>query len=379
MMMGQRIKAAFVRGGTSKGLIFRAEDLPGDRSHWDTIFLQAMGSPDPYGRQLDGMGGGISSLSKVCVVSPPTRPDADIDYLFAQVQVAHAAVDYGGNCGNMSAAIGPFAVDEGLVQVADGHATVRIHNVNTGKIIRAGFEVRDGASVQTGDFTMSGVAGASAPVTLEFLDLGGAATGTLLPTGEAVSRLDGPSGTVLMASLVDAANPCAFFRAADFGLTGAELPDEIEAVEGMLERLEDARRRASVAMRIASSYEEAAAGRAVPLLALVSAPLPYRSLSGQEISPATVDVLVRFVSSGRLHRAIPVTGGLCTAVAAGIEGSLVHTALGGPVAGRDIRIGTPSGVFSAAARVRNVDGAYRAEHAAIVRTSRRLFDGGVYL
>lgn len=377
--MRQRINAAFVRGGTSKGLIFRAEDLPTERSEWDWIFLQAMGSPDPYGRQLDGMGGGISSLSKVCVVSPPTRTDADIDYLFAQVQVAHASVDYGGNCGNMSSAIGPFAVDEGLVQVPDGEASVRIHNVNTGKIIRAIFEVRGGVTLQAGGYTMSGVHGMAAPVRLDFLEPGGAATSKLLPTGDVVNQIDVDERTKLASSLVDAANPCAFFLAEEFGLTGSELPEEIEAIDGMLERLEDARRRASVAMGIEPSYETAAENRAVPFIALVSAPRAYRSLSGEFVVQSDTDIVVRFVSSGRLHRAIPVTGGLCTAIAASIEGTLVHASLGGPIPGREIRIGTPSGVFSANAFVEQKNGAYRAEYATIVRTTRRLFDGGVYV
>lgn len=377
--MRQRIKAAFVRGGTSKGLIFHAEDLPSEQSDWDGIFLKAMGSPDPYGRQLDGMGGGISSLSKVCVVSPPTRADADIDYLFAQVQVAHASVDYGGNCGNMSAAIGPFAVDEGLVQVRDGEASVRIHNVNTGKIIRAVFEVQNGGSVQTGEYTMSGVHGTAAPVRLDFLDPGGAATGRLLPTGDIVNHIDCDERPLLASSLVDAANPCAFFLAEEFGLTGSELPEEIEAIDGMLERLEDARRRASVIMGIERTYEEAAGNRAIPFIALVAAPRAYRSLSGEVIAPTDTDIVVRFVSSGRLHRAIPVTGGLCTAIAASIKGSLVHAVLGGPVLGQEIRIGTPSGVFSATAIIAENNGEYRAEYASIVRTTRRLFDGGVYV
>ena len=228
--MGRRIRAAFVRGGTSKGLVFRQEDLPEDRSAWDALFLRAMGSPDEYGRQLDGMGGGISSLSKVCVVGPPTHPDADVDYLFAQVQVDRASVDYGGNCGNMSSAIGPFAVDEGLVDApADGPARVRIHNVNTGKLIAATFEVRGGRSVEAGDYAIKGVSGTGAPLRLDFLDPGGAATGSLLPTGRVVDTVDaGVSGPV-DASFVDAANPCVFVRARDVGVRGTELPDQLEA------------------------------------------------------------------------------------------------------------------------------------------------------
>src|SRR5574338_1556197 len=176
-----RIPAVFMRGGTSNAVVFHARDLPRDRSSWDEIFLAAIGSPDPYGRQLDGMGGGISSLAKVCVVGPPTRPDADIDYTFAQVQVKDAAVDYSGNCGNMSSAMGPFAVDEGLVKVAGPDALVRIHNTNTRKIIWSRFAMDDGLAAVDGDLVIPGVSGTGAPVRLEFREPGGATTGKLLP------------------------------------------------------------------------------------------------------------------------------------------------------------------------------------------------------
>src|SRR5471032_752213 len=178
-----KIPAVFMRGGTSNAIVLHERDLPRDHALWDEIFLAAIGSPDPYGRQLDGMGGGVSSLAKVCIIGPPTRDDADVDYTFAQVQVKESAVDYGGNCGNMSSAIGPFAVDEGLVSVADGKCAVRIHNTNTGKVIRASFAVPNGRSVAEGDLAIPGVAGTGAAVRLDFLDPGGASTGRLLPGG----------------------------------------------------------------------------------------------------------------------------------------------------------------------------------------------------
>ncbi|WAH96301.1 PrpF domain-containing protein [Arthrobacter sp. MMS18-M83] len=384
--MRRRIRAAFIRGGTSKALVFRLEDLPGDCSEWDELFLRAMGSPDPYGRQLDGMGGGISSLSKVCVVGPPTHREADVDYLFAQVQVDQASVDYGGNCGNMSSAIGPFAVDEGLIQLPDGDARVRIHNVNTGKIIAATFAVRGGRSVEDGDYVIKGVAGSGAPVRLDFLDPGGAGTGSLLPTGRELDGFaltegfDGGNGHVLQASFIDAANPCVFLRAEDIGIRGDELPDELEADAGLLARLEDARRHASVAMGIAESLEAAGKNRLVPFIALVAPPVAYTTLSGERVEEGEVDLLVRFLSSGRPHRAVPVTGGLCTAIASRIEGTIVNSVTRRSAAGAPIRLGTPSGVLDANASVKTDGGAggYSAEYASTYRTTRRLLDGFVY-
>src|SRR4249920_155659 len=191
-MKQSKLPAVFMRGGTSKAIVFHERDLPRDRRAWDEIFLAATGSPDPYGRQLDGMGGGISSLSKVCIVGAPTRPDADIDYTFAQISVKEAKVDYGGNCGNMSSAMGPFAVDEGLVKMSGPDALVRVHNTNTKKIIWSRFPLDDGVSAVDGDMAIPGVAGTGAPVKLEFREPGGATTGKLLPTGSVADDLDVP-------------------------------------------------------------------------------------------------------------------------------------------------------------------------------------------
>src|SRR2546429_5804362 len=224
-----KLRAVFMRGGTSKAVMLRAADLPADRELWNRIFLGVIGSPDPNGRQLDGMGGGISSLSKICVIGPSTRSGADVDYTFAQVSVRDASVDYSGNCGNMSAAVGPFAVDEGLVKADGNDAVVRIHNTNTKKIIVSRFRLDDGRAAVDGDFALPGVAGTGAPVRLDFLDPGGAGTGKLLPTGNSLDRLEVPAFGAIEASMIDAANPCVFVMATALGMTGTEMPDDLEA------------------------------------------------------------------------------------------------------------------------------------------------------
>jgi 2-methylaconitate cis-trans-isomerase PrpF len=293
-----------MRGGTSKAIVFRAADLPADRAERDAIFLAAIGSPDPNGRQLDGMGGGISSLSKVCVVGPPSRPDADVDYTFAQIAIDEAAVDYAGNCGNMSSAIGPFAVDEGLVTApADGEATVRIHNTNTGKIIVARFPVQDGRAIVEGELAIDGVAGTGAPIRLDFTDPGGAKTGKLLPTGRALDVLEVPGLGSIGASLVDAANPCVFVAAADLGLAGTELPTALERDAGLMRRLEAIRRQAAVAMGIAGDLEAAGAIRSIPKIALLAAPADAAILSGRIVPASEADILARTIEVGQPHPA----------------------------------------------------------------------------
>lgn len=378
--MGQRYRAAFIRGGTSKAIVFRREDLPADRSDWDDIFLRAMGSPDRYGRQLDGMGGGVSSLSKVCVVGPPTVEDADVDYTFAQVQVREALVDYSGNCGNMSSAIGPFAVDEGLVPAPpDGPTRVRIHNTNTRKIIHAHFDVCGGRSVETGVLQIPGVHGPGAPVRLDFLNPGGASTGRLLPTASPIDELRSTDFGITRASLVDAANACVFVPAAAVGLTGTELPDAIAEHPTALEHLKQLRLAASVAMGLAVSREEAAAKPMIPLIAIVCAPVDSFTLGGDRIAAEQADVVVRMISSGQPHRALPLTGSLCTAVAMQIEGSVVHEAARAQRDAAALRLAMPSGVLTVAAHVRRSCEGWQADSGSFFRTTRRLFDGHVHV
>ncbi len=373
-----KIPAVFMRGGTSNAVVFHARDLPRDRVLWDEIFLAAIGSPDPYGRQLDGMGGGISSLSKVCVIGPPTRSDADIDYTFAQVQVKDAKVDYSANCGNMSSAMGPFAVDEGLIKVSGREALVRIHNTNTKKIIWSRFALDDGQAAVDGDLAIPGVAGTGSPVKLEFRDPGGATTGKLLPTGNVVDTLDVPGYGKFKASLVDAANATCFLNAADLGLKGTEMPEELDGNAELLKKLAAIRIAASVAMGIAKTPEEAAARRSVPFVGFVSGPQDAPALSGEKIAAANVDLTARMLSNGQPHRALPLTVTLCTAVAARIEGSVVNELTrrnNDPEA--EIRIAMPSGVLTVAATVAQKDGKWQAEQGAFYRTQRRMFEGFV--
>jgi 2-methylaconitate cis-trans-isomerase PrpF len=376
-MRFHRIPATFMRGGTSNALVFRAVDLPADRAEWDAIFLAAMGSPDPYGRQLDGMGGGLSSLSKVCIVGPSSREDADIDYTFAQISVRDARVDYGGNCGNMSSAVGPFAVEEGIVPTPpDGEALVRVHNTNTGKIIAARFPVVDGALAADGDCVLDGVAGSAAPIKLEFLDPGGSKTGELLPTGSPVDTLDIPGLGPIAASCIDAANPAVFVAAADLGLTGTELPDVLEADAGLLTHIEAIRRAASVRMGLTADLEAAGKLASIPKVAMICAPQDAPTLTGRLLTAGEADIGIRMISLGQPHRAVPITGAICLAVAARVPGTLPHrlcTAKQGP-----IRVGHASGTTVVdAAVIDRGDGTMRAEYGAVFRTARRLFEGNV--
>ena len=373
-----KLPAVFMRGGTSNAVVFKQKDLPQDRALWDQIFLAAIGSPDPNGRQLDGMGGGVSSLSKVCVVGPPTRPDADIDYTFAQVQVKEATVDYGANCGNMSSAMGPFAVDEGLFKVSGKDALVRIHNTNTRKIIHARFALDDGKAAVDGELVIPGVAGSGAPVRLEFREPGGATTGRLLPTGNVVDTLEVPGVGKIRASLIDAANATCFLNAADLGLTGTEMPDALDASTELLDKLSKIRIAASIAMGIGKDAADAARKRTVPFVGFVSGPQDAQSLSGETIKSDTVDLTGRMISSGQPHRALPLTVSLCMAVAARIEGSIVNqVARLNSRPDAEIRIAMPSGVLVVAASVKKVNGAWHAEQGGFYRTQRRLFEGYV--
>ncbi len=247
-MSQRRVPAVFMRGGTSKGVFFHARDLPADLDRRNAIFCAAIGSPDPYGRQLDGLGGGISSLSKVVIIEPSTRPGIDVDYTFGQVVVDAPVVDYGATCGNLSSAVGPFAVDEGLLEVPDGEAVVRVHNTNTDKVFESRFTVSNGTAQTQGDFTIPGVAGGGARVQLDFLDPAGARTGRLLPTGRISDRIGLLGGGAAEICCVDATTPCVFVAAADLGLTATELPDALETRTEALAQLEDIRAKAGVLM-----------------------------------------------------------------------------------------------------------------------------------
>ncbi len=373
----RKYPAVFMRGGTSKAIVFHARDLPEERAAWDEIFLSAMGSPDPHGRQLDGMGGGISSLSKVCVITPSRRDDADIDYTFAQVQVKEAKVDYSGNCGNMSSAVGPFAVDEGIVPAADGDALVRIYNTNTRKIIHATFRVAGGRAAVAGELEIPGVAGTGSPVRLDFINPGGATTGRLLPTGKSADTLDVPGLGRIAVSMIDAANACAFVAASSLGLKGTEMPDELDRDAAAMAKLAAIRLQASMAMGISRDLEAARAKKAVPYIGFVSPPQDAITLSGERLPAEAADLTVRMISNGQPHRALPLTASLCAAVAARIAGSVVQAAARAG-AGERLRLAMPSGVLTVGAEAAQVAGAWQATRGSFYRTARRLFEGYVY-
>ena len=363
------LPAVFMRGGTSKGLFFHRRDLPAERAEWDALFLAALGSPDPHGRQLDGMGGGISSLSKVVVVSPSERPGVDLDYLFAQVAVEHARVDYRSNCGNLSAAVGPFAVDEGLVPAADGEAALTLHNRNLDQTIETRFAVAEGRAVVEGETVLDGVAGRGAPIRLSFLEPGGAVTGRLLPSGRARDVLDVPGAGPIEATLIDASTALVIVRADALGLSGVELPDAIEADPALAARLEAIRRAGATAMGLKPETES------VPKVGFVAPPADAPTLSGARLAADSVDLTARAVSMGRPHRALPLTAALAFAAAARIPGTLAAEAAR-PAEGSPVRLGHPSGVAEVA-----VDLAAAAPpHIArltVTRTARRLMEGRV--
>ncbi|HWL84106.1 MAG TPA: PrpF domain-containing protein [Roseomonas sp.] len=374
------IPAVFMRGGTSKAIMFHARDLPADRAAWDAIFTAAMGSPDPNGRQLNGMGGGVSSLSKVCILAPSAREDADIDYTFGQVLIKEARVDYKGNCGNMSSAVGPFAVDEGLVRAEGDTATVRIYNTNTRKIIHATFPVADGQARYEGALEIPGVGGTGAPIRLDFIQPGGATTGRLLPSGKVRDRLEVPGFGMVEASLVDAANAAVFVRARDVGLTGRELPEQLEASPDILRLLDTVRVQGSVLMGIAPDPDAARRISTVPYVGFVSPAADAPTLSGETIHAADMDFAARVISNGQPHRALPLTVSLCTAVAARITGSIVAEALPpGLAASGPLRLGMPSGVLTVGAEVLEGRDGWVAQAGSFYRTARRLFDGRVWV
>jgi len=371
--------AFFMRGGTSKGLFFRAADLPASRAERDRFLLGAIGSPDPNGRQLNGMGGGVSSLSKAMIVAPSARAGVDVDYEFGQVAVGEALVDYGGNCGNLSSAVGVFAVESGLVTVPDGEVTLRMFNLNGGKRVDCTLQVAGGHVRVAGDLAIAGVAGTGAPIRLDFLDPGGSATGRLLPTGAATETLELPDGTAIAASIVDAANPCVFVRAADMGLAGTELPSEIRGKHAVMARLEAIRSVAAVRAGIVDDPREATrASPAIPKVAMIAPAAESQTLSGTPLRAADCDIQVRMISMGAPHMAVPLTGALCIGVAAQIPGSLVQECARPVAPGQDFRVGHGSGALAVAAVVVPGDGGVHAERASVYRTARVLMEGRVF-
>lgn len=375
-MRQRRIKAAFIRGGTSKGVFFRAGDLPDNARERDAILLRALGSPDPYERQLDGLGGGLSSVSKAVIIGPSARDDADIDYTFAQVSVIEPFVDYAGTCGNLSSATGPFAIDEELIPATEGENVVRVFNTNTRKIFHARFSVSDGEAIVEGSQRIPGVSMAGARVALEFLDPGGSMTSGLLPTGSAVDEIETSTGDRVRVSLVDATNPIVMVKAADLGITATEQPDALEAIAGLAAKLEAIRRAAGVRMGLGATPDDVP--QAVPKIVAVAPPATFQDIQGIEVEAGAMDICVRAVSMGRVHRALPLTLSMCLATACRIEGSIPAECLATPLQPEaDVRLGSPSGVITAGADVHRSGNGWSVERCRVIRTQRRLMEGNV--
>lgn len=365
------IPFVLMRGGTSKAVFLRQDDLPSDRGARDRVILALFGSPDP--RQVDGLGGADILTSKLAIIGPPSRDDADLDYTFAQVSVSEPVVDYDINCGNISAAVGAYAVDEGLVPAAEPLASVRIHNTNTGRILVAEVPVVAGAAAVEGDFAIDGVPGTGAPIRLDWAATAGGATGALLPTGRVTDVLELPGlGRSVEASIVDIGNLSVFFRAEVAGMLGTEGPADLTA----------AQQETAVAVKdAAATLLRLPAGGLVPVPVAVAEPAAYTSYStGEAVAAGAFDLLGRVVG-GRppmLHKAFPGTVGVCTAVAAAIPGTVV--ALAARRTGADaFLIGHPSGLMPVWARVRAAAGGFEVEQAAYARTARRLAEGRAYV
>ena len=375
-----RVPAVYLRGGTSRGLFFRREHLPSDKADWDAVFLAALGSPDPNARQLDGLGGGISSLSKVVVVEPSSRDDADIDYIFGQVAVDRPLVEYGNNCGNLTSAVGPFALDEGLITASGETASIRLFNRNTAKLVIATVPLDGAEAAVEGDLEIQGVSGRGAAIRLEFVDPGGAVSGSLLPTSALRDTLDVDGLGQVDVSIVDATAAVAFVRAEAVGLCGDESPQQLEANLDAMAALEEIRRCAAVHMGLAQSTEDAGRSLNRPFIALVAPPRDAPTLAGEVMPAANIDLLARALSMGRPHRALPLTAALCLAAAARIEGTLVHDLARPPAnPNDDLRIGHPSGALPVAARVRRDGERWIVDGVVVYRTARRLMEGSVLL
>lgn len=376
-----RIPAVYMRGGTSKGVFLRPEDLPSDAAARDRILLRIIGSPDPYGKQIDGMGAATSSTSKVVLVSKSSRPDCDVDYLFGQVRIDAPSIDWSGNCGNLTTAVGPFAISEGIVDAPrDGIALVRIWQVNIRKRIFAYVPVRGGQVVEEGDFELDGVTFPAAEVKLEFIDPGaeeGESAGGMFPTGSVVDVLEIKGIGKIEATLINAGNPTIFVAAAALGLKGTELQADINGNAELLARAEAIRAHGAVAMGLAENAAEATAKRPhTPKLAFIAGPAGYTSSSGKQVSAASIDLLARIISMGVLHHAMTGTGGVAIAVAAAIPGTLVQQ-LARPGAQGRIRFGHPSGTLSVGAEARAEGAQWVVSKALMSRSARRLMEGWV--
>ncbi len=380
MVQQRKIPCTIMRGGTSKGVFFHSHDLPTNRDIRDQVLLAVFGSPDP--KQIDGLGGANSLTSKVAIVSPSDDPGIDVNYTFGQVKLEEPFVDYGGNCGNISAAVGPFAIDESLVNVSEPVTVVKILNTNTGKMIEAEVPVvEDKASIE-GDLQISGVPNRGAKIRLAFVDPGGSVTGRLLPTGQPKDVIEVSDYGVIEASIVDAGNPCVFVRAADLGLTATESPAEIDELPGVLNVLEKIRSIVAAKIGLVDEAEIATEiSPSVPKIAIVGPPVTYELANGMAIDAEKIDLVTRIMSMQRCHQAYALTGAIALVAAAGLADTIVAEIVG--VETKEVNritLGHSAGTMTLESIIESgTDIAPKLVRVVAERTARRIMDGSVYI
>lgn len=376
----RKFRTVYMRGGTSKGCLFHREDLPADPKAWDEIFLQVMGNPDP--KQMDGMGGTVSSNNKIVVIWKSKEPNVDIEYLVGQVIVGKKQVDYKSNCGNMTAAVPAYAVEEEMVPIVEPITTVRMLNKNTDKYINVTVPIdpKTHTFAQDGDCHIAGIDGTAAELKVNFLDPAGAKTGKLLPTGKSLDVLE-VDGKQIEATILDVSNPLVLVRAEDVGLKGTELPAAVDANKEASDLLEKVRGTAAVMMGFAKDLDDAKANSpAVPKVGCFTAPVSYTDIAGNQVEASQMDLCARVISVFKCHKACPLTAASSIAVAGFVKGSIIQRTLGAPKAGQDsIRLGHPSGVMTVYPDLEEKEGSLQVKGVAVQRTARRIMDGYVYV
>jgi 2-methylaconitate cis-trans-isomerase PrpF len=366
-------RCTIMRGGTSRGIFLKEEDLPKDPQLRDRIILAVFGSPDI--RQIDGLGGADSLTSKLAIVAPSTEPDRDINYTFGAVGIDKPFIDYSANCGNISSAVGPYAIDQGWIRAEEPFTTVRILNTNTQKMIHAKVPTKRGKVISEGDYAIDGVPGTGAKIEISFMDPGGASTGKLLPTGNAADEIALETGEKFLVTIVDAGNPTAFVLSEDLGLKGTELPEVLEKTPEIKSKLEALRKKVGELSHIPFTPS-------IPKIAFVAVPQDYKTIAGRAVRRDEVDVLARLMAMGKLHKAFAITAGVPAAAASVIPGSVVHRVISGTgddSTDRKLVIGHPSGQMDVGVEARKEEGRIRIVSCTIGRTARKIMEGRVYI
>ena len=370
------IKATYYRGGTSKGVFFQKKDLPTqNQKELSEIFLKVIGSPDTNKRQLNGMGGGTSSVSKCVIISPSERSDADVDYNFIQLAIDKSVAEWDNNCGNLSGAVGPYAVQEGIIKPKEGQNTIRIYQMNTDKIIHSTFEVKNGKPVIDGNYSIAGVEGSGAQVRLDYIEPGGSGTGKLLPTGNVIDELDIEGFWKINVSIIDAATPLIYILAEDLGLTGTETPEELDNQTDKISLIEKIRQKSAHIIGLSKSLGDAPLGN--PRIGIVTSPKDYSSLGNKKINSNDQDITTRMFSMGKAHKAIMGTAGVNIGVAAAIEGTIPNKIKRKDSNSLELRVGHPSGLTTSGSIIEIKDGKPHAKSAIFFRTFRPLMRGEV--